>query len=476
MSTTRPPKRSQQTLGEMTREIIALGWPVGHLLGREAELLERWRVSRAVFREAVAIAEKQDLIEMRRGRGGGLVVKSTPDVCASTTIRRYLAVTGFSGPELSQARSALEGLMVRQAGDRMRSEDAAKLRALLSDRPADTMGAYRRSLALIQSLTAASRNPCLSILVNAIAELTYGLLRKHEVSASVQAAYAQHSLELRCAQVEAVIGCDPGNALALQQQLDEARDALLAPLCSLEPSLEPLDEGQSRLADEVSTRLLTKIRQQGLEPGSSIGTQQSLMESYRVSRGVLRAAVRRLEQIGAVRMEAGRSGGLQVATPAPDVTIRNVILYISCTEPSVEDVIATQEALELAAITLIAGSGQEIGQQLSKLLHPSLPAGTAVHEFGRSHFLALAEICGNRILLLLIRILTAQLSAQRSFEHSSAESLFGIYLQHLRNIVIPIQAGDTMLARRATMEMHRFIASLHPQRLSPIEIDLSPLK
>jgi DNA-binding FadR family transcriptional regulator len=457
----------------MTREIIALGWPVGHLLGREAELLERWRVSRAVFREAVAIAEKQDLIEMRRGRGGGLVVKSPPDVCASTTIRRYLAVTGFSGPELSQARSALEGLMVRQACDRMRSDEAAKLRTLLGDRPTDTMGAYRRALALIQGLTAASRNPCLSILVDAIAELTYGLLRRHEVSARVQAAYAKRSLELRSAQVEAVIGCDLGTALALQQQLNEARDDLLAPLSSLEADLEPLDQGQSRLADEVSTRLLTEIRQQALAAGSSIGTQQSLMANYRVSRGVLRAAVRRLEQIGAVRMEAGRSGGLQVATPAPDVTIRRVILYINCTEPSVEDVIATQEALELAVVTLVAGSGQEIGQQLSKLLHPALPAGEAMHEFGRNHFLALAEVCGNRILLLLIRILTSQLSAVRSFEHGSAESLFAAYLQHLRDIIIPIQAGDIMLARRATTAMHRFIASLHPQRLSPIEIGLS---
>jgi len=30
-------------------DVIARGWPVGELLGSEAELLERYQVSRAVF-------------------------------------------------------------------------------------------------------------------------------------------------------------------------------------------------------------------------------------------------------------------------------------------------------------------------------------------------------------------------------------------------------------------------------------------
>ena len=177
------PKRAQQIVEAMTREIIALGWPIGHLLGREPELLERWHVSRAVFREAVAVAEKQDLIEMRRGRTGGLVVKAQPADCAATTIRRYLAVTGFDGRELSQTRTALEGLLIQQACARIDSAAAAKLRALLAKSPADADEEFRLALALMRELTEVCRNPCLSIFIRATAELTYRLLKRTEVPA-----------------------------------------------------------------------------------------------------------------------------------------------------------------------------------------------------------------------------------------------------------------------------------------------------
>jgi DNA-binding FadR family transcriptional regulator len=86
----------------------------------------------------------------------------------------------------------------------------------------------------------------------------------------------------------------------------------------------------------------------------------------------------------------------------------------------------------------------------------------------------LAEVSGNRILLLLIRILTAQLSAQHSLDQGSPQSLFEVYLQHLHGIIAAIQAGDVMLARRATTGLHRFIADLHPQRLSPTELAAPP--
>lgn len=46
---------------------------MGQSLGPEAELLDRYQVSRAVFREAVRILEHQQIARTRRGPGGGLV-------------------------------------------------------------------------------------------------------------------------------------------------------------------------------------------------------------------------------------------------------------------------------------------------------------------------------------------------------------------------------------------------------------------
>src|SRR3546814_18745115 len=55
-------------------DVVALGWPEGEVIGSEPELLERYGVSRAVFREAVRLVEHKEVARMRRGPGGGLVV------------------------------------------------------------------------------------------------------------------------------------------------------------------------------------------------------------------------------------------------------------------------------------------------------------------------------------------------------------------------------------------------------------------
>ena len=62
------------TAGRIVDDVVALGWPIGTVLGSESDLLERYGVSRAVFREAVRLVEHQQVASMRRGPGGGLVV------------------------------------------------------------------------------------------------------------------------------------------------------------------------------------------------------------------------------------------------------------------------------------------------------------------------------------------------------------------------------------------------------------------
>ena len=52
-------------------EIVVSGWAVGTVLGSEAELTEKYGVSRAVFREAMRIVDHHGVAEMRRGPGGG---------------------------------------------------------------------------------------------------------------------------------------------------------------------------------------------------------------------------------------------------------------------------------------------------------------------------------------------------------------------------------------------------------------------
>jgi len=47
------PKLAAQTARRIEDDIIAAHWPVGQVLGSEAQLMERYDVSRAVLREAI---------------------------------------------------------------------------------------------------------------------------------------------------------------------------------------------------------------------------------------------------------------------------------------------------------------------------------------------------------------------------------------------------------------------------------------
>src|SRR6185437_15056676 len=65
-------------------DVIAADWPVGSMIGSEPELIERYGVSRAVFREAVRLVEHHQVAQMRRGRSGGLRVIA-PDAAAAVS-------------------------------------------------------------------------------------------------------------------------------------------------------------------------------------------------------------------------------------------------------------------------------------------------------------------------------------------------------------------------------------------------------
>src|SRR5687767_3646940 len=93
---------------QIEHEIIEAGWPVGEILGSESELLDSHGVSRAVLREAIRLLEHHDVAMMRRGPGGGLVVKRPNPLAAVRPVSLYLEYEGVEPHELYEARSSLE--------------------------------------------------------------------------------------------------------------------------------------------------------------------------------------------------------------------------------------------------------------------------------------------------------------------------------------------------------------------------------
>lgn len=162
-------KMAEVIAARVRDDIIAGGWPVGQVLGSEADLLARYGISRAVLREAVRLLEYHSVARMRRGPGGGLVV-TRPDPQASIdTIALHLEYRKVGGDDLRVVRDAVElGTLDRVLdGDRLADAQAAeRLRAAAVPGP-DGHGAE----AFHTELAELAGNPVLVLFLRIITEL-----------------------------------------------------------------------------------------------------------------------------------------------------------------------------------------------------------------------------------------------------------------------------------------------------------------
>jgi DNA-binding FadR family transcriptional regulator len=155
--------------------IMSEGWPEGTILGSETDLIERFGVSRAVFREAVRLVEHHGAARMRRGPKGGLLV-TAPDVRAiirPTTL--YLDYADVPTADLIAARTALELSCIPAVAERMDDEAADRLRATLrAEEEAGTRGPQMGTAHDFHVLVAElSGNAALRLFVETLASLTY---------------------------------------------------------------------------------------------------------------------------------------------------------------------------------------------------------------------------------------------------------------------------------------------------------------
>jgi DNA-binding FadR family transcriptional regulator len=107
-------KLAEVVAARLRRDIVEAAWPVGAVVGSEAELLARYGISRAVLREAVRLLEEHSVARMRRGPGGGLVVSSPDPQASIDTMALYLEFQRVTGADLLAVREAIElGLISR---------------------------------------------------------------------------------------------------------------------------------------------------------------------------------------------------------------------------------------------------------------------------------------------------------------------------------------------------------------------------
>ncbi len=146
-------------------------------------------------------------------------------------------------------------------------------------------------------------------------------------------------------------------------------------------SLEPDTGRATKLASKIARQIEADIVRRGWTIGVSLGSEQSLQQRFRVSRSVLREAVRLVEHHQVARMRRGPNGGLLICEPDAGPATRAVVIYLEYLGTTLGDLLNARLVLEPLAASLAAERIDEAGiDRLRAVLHaeehwkPGLPA------------------------------------------------------------------------------------------------------
>ena len=350
MSSSESPKLRNKKLNEIVaaqlmEEIRSRGWPVGESLGTEAELMARYKVSRATIAEAVRQVERYGAAVMRRGAGGGLLITSSAKAALSRSISTYLELSNVSVTEQYEATRLMESEAARLAADNATEEQVAALRLAAAKvaTSEDNLSLHRTAMQLRLDIATASGSRPVLMFMRALARVL-----THYVRPDLRTQYRDREFEHGVigdlsAIVEAIVSGNGALASHFVRMDIERREHRARELAVAQPLLEggPLRrETPSKLAEKVAYAIRDDIARMGWQVGERLGDETELPTKYGVSQWVLRQAIRILEPSGIVSMRRGQGGGLYIGRPSPDQAIETAVSYLSAyketADPSVE--------------------------------------------------------------------------------------------------------------------------------------------
>lgn len=451
-------KRAALVADRITKDVRERGWPVGEVLGAESELLERYQVSRAVFREAVRLVEHRGVARTRRGPGGGLVVTEPSVSEVIDAVLLYLHRMDARVDEVFEARIVLEEISADLATRRLDEKDLIRLRSFVTEAPAADggPGPGHDPRVFHRHLAASSHNPAIELFVDVLNRVAQVYISGWDVSRFEEEWTHAHS---RIA--EAVIAGDPLTARRRMRVHLEAEGDYIGSRCSatrlLPASLVADEDSTKKMAEAVARSIAFSVVTADLRPGDLIGTEAGLVEREKVGRAVFREAVRLLEYHQIARMRPGPGGGLFVVQPGPGAVADIAAIFLARRGMELQQLSELRVAVEMAIIDLAV---QRIDQDGRARVQAALAREAQSSEEDRLavvHDLhaVLASVAGNRVLelvaLVIIRLSRLHQVAERA---SLAGTRIRAEVDRVHSaIVAAVLDGDRALARHR-MQRH----------------------
>ncbi len=452
-------KRAAKVADRIIEDVMALGWPVGEVLGSEADLLDRYDVSRAVFREAVRLLEHQQVARTRRGPGGGLVITEPTISAVTDAVVLYLHRVDARLDEIFEARIILEELAAQLASERTDERELDELRHFAQSDPVEPAHDPRELHTLI---AAVSHNAGLELFVdvfNQVAQLYSPDWQRLGSTVEKEAVHAHARI------AEAVMIGDAGLARNRMRKHLQAEAEFFRRRRStrqlLPDSVVLADSKLGKGAETVARNITQAIVAEDLQPGDLVGTEPELIAREGVSRALLREAVRLLEHHHIARMRRGPGGGLFVMAPSADAVTEMAAIYLARRGMQLTELAEMRTGVEVAIADLAAERIDAAGiaglyDALSREEHATdAERVEAVHDLHA----AVAAAAQNRVLNLVALVLI-RLSRLHQIERLAPKMQRQIQAEVLKThtgIAEAVAAGDRELARH---RMRRHLEAL----------------
>jgi DNA-binding FadR family transcriptional regulator len=333
-----PPKVSHLVAADLRHMILTGELAEDQRLPPEAELATACSVSKETLREALRILESQSLLEIRRGRGGGPVVRRPGIDAVSRYVALLLQLRQATLAQLEEARAVVETPAAEQFAVRATDAEIEQLVAHHDTERAgvdDPLAFAAAVTAFDQTVTELAGNRSLGVIAGAFREIHAGQV--FQLVASVDATradrFARRVIVSHSAFLDAARRRDGDlasrawsdylfttNALAVSRDRKRARIDV-TPLWRAQVG-SAAGHGAQRRAAGVANEIRARIAEGKLAEGARLAPLPELAAEFDVSRPTLREALRVLEMEHLLDLPAGERGGARILAPSTLVASR----------------------------------------------------------------------------------------------------------------------------------------------------------
>lgn len=367
----RPARKTSHILAAgLRRRILSGELEAGRRLPAEAELTTALEVSRDTLREALRILESQSLIEIRRGRGGGAVVRQPGLDSVGRYVALLLQVRQATLADIEEARSVIEPPAAAQFALECDQERLDRLIALHDAEQAaegDALSFAAAVAAFDQAVTELSGSLSIAVIAGVLRHIYEGQVYFATGTTGDGSAkrFARQVVAAHNRFLEAARQRD--GALAEQAWRDYLDSASWS-MVSRNRSRRPIDivpmwkakasqagsDSPQRLAAVVVTEIRSRIADGRLRDGERLPPIASLMEEFALSLPTLREALRILEMELLIELRPGDRGGATVRHPSPKVAAQLAGTVLEARGTTLADFSRAVRMIEPAVMELAA--------------------------------------------------------------------------------------------------------------------------